>query len=55
MTQSRKRLGLTVPINLYEKLIDKAEHQGKTINSTCLEIFWWYFKVDKQMVDKKKV
>lgn len=50
MTQSKKRLGLNVPKNLYEKLKRKAEYQGKTINAVCLEIFWDYFesKSDKR-------
>lgn len=44
MTQSKKRLGLTVPITMYEKLLEKSQYQGKTINSTCLDIFWDYFE-----------
>ncbi len=44
MTQNRKRLGLAVPEVLYEKLTDQAKYQGKTINSTCLDIFWDYFE-----------
>lgn len=43
MTQ-RKRLGLTIPIALYNKIAQRAEYQGKTINSVCLEIFWAYFE-----------
>lgn len=43
MTQ-RKRLGLTIPIVLYNKIVQKAEYQGKTINAVCLEIFWGYFE-----------
>ncbi len=49
MTQSRKRLGLSVPENLYKNILEKAEYQGKTINSTCIDIFWEYFeKQDKK-------
>lgn len=43
MTQQKKRLGLSVPTSLYEKLADLSEYQGKTINSLCLDIFWRYF------------
>lgn len=44
MTQNKKRLGLSIPISLYDKLLDKAKFQGKTLNSLCLEIFWEYFE-----------
>ncbi|MCX4268490.1 MAG: hypothetical protein OSJ62_07470 [Lachnospiraceae bacterium] len=44
MTQLRKRLGLSVPENLYKNILKKAEYQGKTINSTCIDIFWEYFE-----------
>lgn len=44
MTQSRKRLGLSVPENLYKNILKKAEYQGKTINATCIDIFWEYFE-----------
>lgn len=44
MTQTKKRLGLSVPINLYEKISDRAAYQGKTINSLCLDAFWEYFE-----------
>ena len=44
MTQTRKRLGLSLPISLYEKISDYAEYHGKTINSACLDMFWEYFK-----------
>ena len=45
MTQeiNAKRLGLRVPENLYVKMVDKARHQGKTLNGLCLELFWIYF------------
>ena len=43
MTQKIKRLGLRVPINLYGKVKDKADLQGKTINALCLEMFWLFF------------
>ena len=44
MTQKRKRLGLAIPKKLYEHIKHKAEYQGKTINSMCLDIFWEYFE-----------
>lgn len=44
MTQQKRRLGLAVPKLLYEKISDRAAYQGKTINSTCLDIFWEYFE-----------
>lgn len=40
----RKRLGLAMPVALYEKISNKAKYQGKTINSLCLDIFWEYFE-----------
>ena len=53
MTQSKRRLGLTVPLNLYEKLVAVAEYHGKTINSTCIDIFWAYFKSEHGKADSK--
>ena len=47
MTQNKKRLGLTVSVPLYEKLMAIATYQGKTLNSTCLDIFWNYFEQRK--------
>lgn len=44
MTKEKKRLGLTVPKSLYEKISYIATYHGKTINSTCLDIFWEYFE-----------
>lgn len=49
MTQNRKRLGLSVPINLYEKISSRAAYQGKTINSLCLDAFWEYFEKTKEI------
>lgn len=46
MTQ-KKRLGLSIPRNLYDKIVEKANYQGKTINAMCLEIFWDYFEDNK--------
>lgn len=49
MTNKKKRLGLAVTFELYKKLTDQANYQGKTINATCLDIFWDYFeKKEKQ-------
>ncbi len=44
VTQNKKRLGLAIPKKLYEYIKYKAEYQGKTINSMCLDIFWEYFE-----------
>lgn len=44
---NKKRLGLTVPAILYEKILDKANYQGKTLNSICLDILWEYFEKKK--------
>ncbi len=47
MTKSKKRLGLSIPIVLYQQIAEKAEFQGKTINSLCVDIFWKYFEDNK--------
>lgn len=52
MTQERKRLGLSVPWILYQKLRKKAEYQGKTLNAMCLEIFWEYFDAKQNPVSE---
>lgn len=44
MTQIKKRLGLSIPMFLYQKVVAEAEYRGKTINALCLDIFWEYFK-----------
>ncbi|MDO4470953.1 MAG: hypothetical protein Q4C84_14040 [Bacillota bacterium] len=44
MTETKKRLGLAIPVVLYEKILEQAKYQGKTLNSLCLEIFWEYFE-----------
>lgn len=54
MTQEKKRLGLTVPIVLYEKILKKAEFQGKTINSLCIDLFWNYFDMTDTEEHKKR-
>jgi len=43
VTYDKKRLGLTVPLNLHEKIADLARYQGKTINGLCVDMFWYYF------------
>lgn len=47
MTQQKKRLGLTVSDALYKKIKNRAQYQGKTLNSLCLDIFWDYFEQRK--------
>lgn len=44
VTETKKRLGLAIPVVLYEKILEQAKYQGKTLNSLCLEIFWEYFE-----------
>lgn len=44
VTQRKRRLGLTLPLVLHEKIVDVARYQGKTLNAMCLEIFWDYFE-----------
>lgn len=46
---SKRRLGLTIPQNLYQRLSEKASYQGKTLNAMCLEIFWEYFDEKEKM------
>lgn len=48
---NKKRMGLAVPINLYNKMVELAKYHGKTINALCLEIFWDYFE-DKQKIKR---
>ena len=50
---NKKRLGLAVPESLYEKILDKAMYQGKTLNSTCLDILWNYFEDNKHQKQKE--
>jgi len=52
VTNDKKRLGLAVPELLYINLKEKADYQGKTINATCLEIFWDYFDRKKKTVSE---
>jgi hypothetical protein len=40
VTKNKRRLGLAIPVTLYEKLVHNASYQGKTLNSLCLDIFW---------------
>lgn len=44
MTKEKRRLGLAVNESLYWRLKKLAEYHGKTINATCVDIFWDYFK-----------
>ena len=53
VTQNKKRLGLSLPEALYERLRDKAEYHGKTLNAICLEIFWNYFE-DRERTNGKR-
>ena len=46
VTHKKRRLGLSVPESLYKKISDRAAYHGKTLNATCLDIFWEYFETD---------
>ena len=52
MTNKKRRLGLTIPTSLYQKILKQSEYRGGTINSTCLEIFWDYFESKKDQESK---
>lgn len=49
MTKDKRRLGLTVNELLYRRLKEFAEYHGKTINATCVDIFWDYFKRESKI------
>ncbi len=49
---NKKRLGLSIPKVLYDKLLLKSEYEGKTLNGVCLEIFWNYFKKNQNSKDR---
>ena len=51
MTHKKHRLGLTINATLYDKLKDIAEYQGKTLNATCVDIFWCYFERNTELKD----
>ena len=36
----KKRIGLSIPMHLYERLLDRAEYEGKTLNGLILQILW---------------
>ncbi|MED9966492.1 MAG: hypothetical protein UFJ18_06825 [Blautia sp.] len=46
---TKKRLGLAIPIVLYEKILEQAKYQGKTLNALCLGIFWEYFEAKEEI------
>jgi hypothetical protein len=41
---NKKRLGLAIPLTLYEKIKGEAGYRGKTINALCLDVLWEYFE-----------
>jgi hypothetical protein len=41
---NKKRLGLAIPLTLYEKIKEETIYRGKTINSLCLDVLWGYFE-----------
>lgn len=36
----KKRIGITVPIGLYEELRDEAKYSGQTLNGLIRQILW---------------
>lgn len=44
---TKKRMGLCVPIGLYEILKEKAEYTGQTLNALILQILWDYVEEEK--------
>lgn len=40
----KKRLGLTVPIGLYNLMKSETEYTGQTLNSLVLQILWDWAK-----------
>lgn len=39
---NKRRIGLCVPISLYEMLKEKAGYTGQTLNALILQILWDY-------------
>ncbi len=50
---TKKRLGLSVSIHLYQRLQKKAEYQGKTMNALCNDILWKYFEQEESSRSNK--
>ncbi len=48
---NKKRLGLAIPVSLYEKIREEAGYRGKTINALCLDVFWRYFEKNGKHYD----
>jgi len=42
-----KRFGLRIPKDLYIQAVNYAGIKGITVNSACIEIFWWFFENGK--------
>ena len=49
---NKKRLGLAIPVTLYERIKNEAGYKGKTINALCLDILWEYFESRKKADDE---
>lgn len=50
---TKKRLGLSISIHLYQRLQKKADYQGKTLNALCNDILWKYFEQEENNKDYK--
>ena len=48
---NKKRLGLAVPMTLYEKIRNEAKYLGKTINAVCLDALWNHFEKEQREKD----
>lgn len=53
MTQ-RKRLGLSIPISLYEIMKSEVAYTGQTLNALILQILWDWTKTNAQNETQKK-
>ena len=48
---SKKRIGIAVPMELYEELKDAAGYSGQTLNGLLLQILWkWREKKGMEVV-----
>lgn len=46
MTNTKKRIGITVPIHLYKELKSESEYTGLTINGLICQILWKWLKTE---------
>ena len=48
----KKRLGLTIPIGLYNLIKSETEYTGQTLNALLLQILWDWVKENGLLNDK---